>query len=245
MKSKINVSIVSYLNSYPFLYGIKKFQKLLNINISEDIPSLCAEKLINNEVDLGLVPVFTLKSLQYSEIISDYCIGSEGTVKTVVLFSRVPLDEIKTIYLDKDSRTSVNLVKILAREFWKISPQWEDWNKKNNVSLPESVVMIGDKTFDKYVIYPYAYDLSLEWQKYTDLPFVFACWVANKPLSDIFKREFNNALAYGIANKNESIDGHELVISKEEALNYLLENISYELNDQKRKALKLYLDFLK
>ena len=115
------------------------------------------------------------------EIISDYCIGAVGKVKTVVLFSQVPLNQITKIYLDTHSRTSVNLVKVLAREYWKINPEWEQWDETQTNSLPVSAVMIGDKTFAMVQQYRYTYDLAEEWQDFTNLPFVFACWVANKP----------------------------------------------------------------
>jgi len=119
----IKVSCVRYLNSQPFIYGLKNNPVINEIDLSLDIPSVCAEKLLNGNVDIGLVPIAVIPELKESHIISDYCIGADGKVETVLLLSDVPLEKIETVLLDYQSRTSVLLVKMLAGKFWKISPQ--------------------------------------------------------------------------------------------------------------------------
>ena len=91
---KIKVSAVSYLNTLPFIYGINNSEVVNDIKLSLDIPSDCGMKLLSGEVDLGLVPVAILPQLKEYHIISDYCIGAEGKVDSVALYSDVPLDEI-------------------------------------------------------------------------------------------------------------------------------------------------------
>ncbi len=121
---KIKISSVSYINSLPFIYGIEN-SIFLNGNhiLYKDSPANCADKLISNTIDLGLIPVAEILKIKNPQIISDYCIGAVGKVRTVLLLSQVPLSEINTILLDYESRTSVNLVKVLAEEFWKIKPK--------------------------------------------------------------------------------------------------------------------------
>ncbi len=239
--SKIRISAVSYLNSLPFVYGLNHSALKNECEISLDIPSVCAEKLINGNVDIGLIPVAAISQVSNAHIISDYCIGANGKVKTVCLFSEVPLQEIKTVLLDYQSRTSVMLAKILAKEFWKINPEFVNAEAgfEKNIKGTTAGVVIGDRAFS--LTTSYTYDLSEEWKKITNLPFVFACWVANKNLSVEFISEFNQALKTGLDNIDQTLEEFPpSVISKAEAKKYLTENISYDFDSEKKKAMELF-----
>jgi chorismate dehydratase len=115
----VKISAVSYLNTLPFLYGIKNHPGLKNFIFEQDIPSMCAKKLITNKVDIALIPVAAIPQVKTPYFISNYCLGAVNKVRTVLLLSEVPLHEIKTVLLDYQSRTSVNLVKVLAKKHWK------------------------------------------------------------------------------------------------------------------------------
>src|SRR6185436_13549106 len=143
----IKISCVRYLNSQPFVYGLKNNSIINDIELSLDTPSDCAEKLLNGTVDIGLIPVAVIPALKESHIISDYCIGADGKVETVLLLSDVPLNEIKNVLLDYQSRTSVLLVRILADKFWKISPQWIDGENdfEKRISGTTAGLVIGDR----------------------------------------------------------------------------------------------------
>jgi chorismate dehydratase len=147
---RIKVSAVSYINTLPFLYGINNSEIKDQLDLSLDIPSDCAKKLLSGEVDIGLVPVAILPQLKEYHIISDYCIGAVGDVDSVALYSDVPLDEIESVYLDYQSRSSVNLVKVLAKEYWHISPTWNDTTDgyENKIEGNIAGVIIGDRTFN-------------------------------------------------------------------------------------------------
>ena len=244
----ITISAISYLNTIPFLYGLQHSGILSNIDLNLDVPSACAEKLINNKIDVGIVPVAIIPFLEYHEIISDYCIGANDAVKTVLLVSNKPLHLIEKIYLDYDSRTSVQLVKVLAKNFWKIDPLWEKLNKEDVVS-PETIdtaVLIGDKTFYTADKYFYVYDLALEWKRFTNLPFVFACWIANKPLPDDFKANFNNAIKFGAENIRKAIAQYPDKVPKHvDAYDYLTNNVSFNLDEKKKEGMKLFMEYLK
>jgi chorismate dehydratase len=112
----LKISVVSYLNTIPFIYGLEQSGLAKKLDISLDIPSACADKLLTNKVDIGLVPIVVLKQIQNAYIISDFCIGADGAVDTVCLFSDVPINEIESIFLDYQSKTSVELLKILLKE---------------------------------------------------------------------------------------------------------------------------------
>jgi chorismate dehydratase len=237
---KIKVSVVSYLNSKPFVYGIERASVADDIVLSLDIPSVCAEKLASGEVDMGLVPVAAIPDLKHAFIVSDFCIGAVGPVKTVMLYSMVPLDRVKKVLLDYQSRTSVMLARILAKELWGISPVWEKAEKgfEDSVNGDTAAVVIGDRTFAMNGSFPFEYDLSEEWHKLTGLPFVFACWVANKKLPDDFLNRFNSALGHGLENIPSVLAGSDSSFDLE---GYLTRDISYNLDERKRQALDLFL----
>ncbi|HNA17947.1 MAG TPA: menaquinone biosynthesis protein, partial [Ferruginibacter sp.] len=147
MAQKIKVGAVSYLNTKPLIYGFE--QGLMNdeVELLIDYPSNIASLLQTNRIDIGLVPVAIIPTLAEHHIISDYCIGCDGEVASVCLFSEVPLAEISTILLDYQSRTSVALLEILIREHWKITPELRaaaaDYEK--NISGTTAGLVIGDR----------------------------------------------------------------------------------------------------
>jgi chorismate dehydratase len=216
-----------------------------------DIPSVCAQKLKDGTVDAGLVPVALLPQLPEYHIIADYCIGAVGNVKSVLLFSNVPLEQIETIMLDYQSRTSVTLVQVLAKEHWKISPRFEPATEgfESHIEGTTAAVVIGDRTFAMLGKYKYTYDLAGEWQKLTGLPFVFAVWASNKPVSQQFIDEFNKALAYGLEHKAEAakiaatreVQG----ITEEGILEYYQKHISYTFDTDKKVGLHKFLRYLR
>jgi chorismate dehydratase len=245
---KIKVSAVSYLNSSPFIYGINNSDIKNEIELSLDIPSVCSDKLINNKVDLGLIPVAEIESLKESYIISDYCISAKGKVNSVLLLSDLPLTEIKTILLDYQSRTSVQLVKILAAEYWNIHPEFlnafEGYEKQ--IAGTIAGLVIGDRALELKKKFKYAFDLSQTWFEMTSLPFVFACWVSNKKLPDEFIRNFNNALSFGVNHIDDFVSQtNHYQLTLEEIKKYLKENINYAFDDEKKKAMELFFNFLK
>ena len=247
MKEMINVVAVSYLNTLPFIYGILNNKDLMSqINLRLEYPSKCSDLLKSGEVDLGLIPIIELLDMPYSEIIGEYCIGAEGKVKTVMLYSNCPLNEISSIALDYQSRTSVMLVKILAKNFWKIDVEFFDADEDyiDGISNKNAGLVIGDRTFNLKDSFLYQYDLAEEWFKYTNQPFVFACWVANKPLSVEFKQQFNNALKYGVDNKSLVVD-QNTKNTNIDLYRYFSEYISWDFDSQKQAALKKFFSLCK
>lgn len=232
---KIQVSAVSYTNTKPFVYGLTHSKIISDIDLSLDIPSVCASKLINNQVDIGLVPVAALLNIPNYEIISDYCIGATGAVDSVFIFSDKPINDVTAIRLDTHSRTSNNLARVLLKNYWKLSPEIVDQDE-------DAFVLIGDRTFGKKKEYKYAYDLAEEWQNFTSLPFVFAVWAANKPISLEFTKDFNNALRYGLDNRLEVIK--DLPLNGFDLQDYLENKLDFNLDKKKRQAIDLFLNYV-
>ena len=243
---KVKISAVSYLNTKPFIYGLEHSGFVNEIELSLDMPSLCAQKLIDNTVDVGLVPVAVIPKIPGAEIISDYCIGAIGPVRTVVLVSKVPLEEVDTIILDYQSRTSVMLARVLARFFWNKEGKWlkgQPGYHTRDIKERTAGVVIGDRVFEIDGNYPYVYDLSQEWANFTGLDFVFACWTANKPLPESFKSALNNALAVGINNMPDVIREIAPQYPNYNLAEYYNRDISYPLDDSKRKGLELFWNY--
>jgi len=244
---KIKVSVVSYSNSVPFVYGLLNSDIIEQIDLSLDIPSVCADKMISGSVDIGLIPTVEILRLPHCEIISDFCIGSNDCVKTVILASDVPLNALTGVCLDYQSRTSVTLVKVLAKHFWKINPEWiptQPGFEEKAISGNTGVVIIGDRTFS--VRSAYRYDLTHEWRKFTNLPFVTANWVSNKKPDAQFIQQFNQALQFGVQNLIASAQFYKSSLTANiDLLDYLKNNISYHFDEPKKKAKDLFLTYAK
>ena len=237
--SKIKISAVSYTNTKPFIYGIEHSELLTKIDLSLDIPTDCAAKLINNQVDIGLIPVAAIPMVPNANIVADYCIGSVGAVNSVFVFSKVPFQEIRTVRLDSHSRTSNNLAKVLLKFHWKQEVTYTT----DPEAETDAMVLIGDRTFGKKADHPYAYDMGEEWMKFTGLPFVYAAWVANKTIPETFIAEFNEALAFGLSHRQELLK--ELpAIANFDLDDYLMHKLDFELTDKKREALSLFLSYI-
>ena len=244
---QLKISAVSYLNTYPFVYGLLQSGILKDFRLDLDVPSVCATKLVNGESDIALVPVGAIPDFKTYEMISGYCIGAVNKVKSVLLLSQKPLQEIREISLDNDSRTSVQLAKILARDFWKIDPVWRNVspNRFTGEREMEALVAIGDKTFSLVKKYPYIYDLAEEWIKFTSLPFVFAVWLTTRKLPESILHSLNQALEFGVLHIDETLEFfNDKLPEGENCYSYLKENISYTFDEKKREGMKLFLDLL-
>lgn len=214
------------------------------IDLTIDYPANIATKLINDEIDVGLLPVAAIPALSEHYIISDYCIACDGEVASVCLFSNVPLHEIETILLDYQSRTSVALLKILLQEHWKISPTLiaGKENYENDISGNTAGLVIGDRALAQRQKSKYIYDLGLAWKEMTGLPFVFAAWVSNRMLPAIFRSDFNSANEAGLNDLEKVI--RLAGDSSYDLHTYYSKNISYRLDNLKQEGLQLFLKYI-
>jgi len=242
----IKVGIVSYLNSRPLIYGLKLPPISKEIELVEAYPSRLADMLVNNEIDLGLIPVAAIPNLPEYQIISDYCIGAEGEVASVCLFSEVPLNKITRIYLDYQSRSSVALLKWLILEYWGIHPELieaQDENYRDEIKGTSAGLIIGDRALQQRKLSTFIYDLGAEWRFVTGLPFVFAAWVSNKKLEKEFIEKFNVANSLGLEQIDKIINQYPF--PDYDLIKYYNFHISYRLDEKKKKGLELFLSYLK
>ena len=240
MVTNASIAAVSYLNTIPFIYGIQH-EGNLRADLLLTPPAGCYENYISGKADIALMPSAMVPTLKSSNIITDYCIGSSGKVRTVMLFSNSPIGKVKRIFLDAHSRTSVQLAGYLAASYWKISPEWYDLTDYTQVAFAEATdgfLLIGDKVFDHEGIFNYAYDLSEEWAKATRLPFAFAVWVARKGTSYELIDGLQRALTYGVESIWEAVVEFGFDQKPYNAYEYLTQNIDFVFNAEKHSALQ-------
>lgn len=247
MENKVRISVVSYLNSTPFVKGLvnSPYKDLYQLSI--DIPSLCAEKLLNDEVDIGLIPVAMISSIKESYILGKYCIAANGKVASVLIISNDPIENLTSIILDNESRTSVMLAKILATKYWKIVPEWVEEKGYNLTNLPSNTgaVIIGNRALANKSGFKYCYDLADVWKTYTGLPFVFACWVANKKIDIQFEMKLNQIFEEGLLQREKLIIELKDQFPNVNIREYLFENINYDFTENAQMGMNLFLKLLK
>jgi chorismate dehydratase len=226
-------------------YGLKKPPISDMIELIEDYPSHLADMLVQDKIDVGLIPVAAIPKLSQYHIVSKYCIGTEGEVASVCLFSEVPIYEIKKVYLDYQSRSSVALLKWLMKESWDNNAELvdaKDESFRNEIKGTTAGLVIGDRALAQRKISTFIYDLGLEWRKITGLPFVFAAWVSAKKLPDEFIEVFNKANALGLEHLDEIIAANPFDIY--DLKKYYTLHINYFLDDSKRKAMQKFLELI-
>lgn len=238
----MRLTAVSYLNTKPFIYGLFRSDLAGEIDLSLDIPAVCAQKLLSGEVDVALTPVAVIPELSEAYLVSDYCIGSVGTVKTVCIYAEKPLSEIKSIYLDFHSRTSVALTRMLCEKYWKIQPEFIPATPgyEQKIGGDAAGLVIGDRTIGLEKRFPHVFDLGEAWTDWTGLPFVYAAWVSVKPLPADLLARFNAALQIGLDHLPELIKILPTMPGFD-VERYFRENISYDLDEAKWLALNRFL----
>jgi len=236
------VGAVSYLNTKPLIYGFEKGMMKEEVELVMDYPANIASMLINNEIDIGLVPVAILPVLKEYYLISDYCIACDGEVASVCLLSEVPVNEIQTVLLDYQSKTSVALLKILLKDHWKIKPKLVDAEQGYELSISGTTagLVIGDRALEQRNRSKYCYDLGQAWKELTGLPFVFAVWVSNKAIDKQFIEKFNMTNDLGITHIEEVIKLSNF-LSFDLKL-YYTKYIKYKIYNKKQNGLNEFLN---
>lgn len=240
----MKIAAVSYLNTAPFIYGIEHAAQELRAGLLLLPPSGCARAFAVEGADVALVPVGALSDMEEYDIVTDFCIGASGPVRTVVLLTDEPLDGVRRVFLDPHSRTSASLVRILCRHRWGITPEFcdlEDYSALHGVERGDAFMLIGDKVFDHENRFTHTFDLAAEWHAMTGLPFVFAVWVARQKVPPSAVESLRAALEYGVDHVGEAVEfyGHG---DKTYAYSYLTENIDYRFDEKKQQALKMFQD---
>lgn len=235
----MKVVLVNYYNTRPFLYGLREVADDCGLELIEAVPSQCAELFLNGKVDVGLVPIGSLFR-ENAYIFSDYCIGCNGAVQSVGIYSHIPLENTTAIYLDYQSRTSNKLAKILVEEYFHFDLNYMESRNgyEKHMEDNHASVIIGDRTVQADRYYKYKYDMGEYWKKLTGLPFSFACWVTQNPLDQHIREAFNKAFRIGMNKIDEIIQGEK--DAPFDLNSYYKDAIDYTFNEKKKRALELF-----
>lgn len=238
--SKIKVGAVSYLNTKPLLWGIENSPLMDEIELILDYPSNLAKSLKDGSIDMALLPVAAIPEVPGARIVGNYGIAADTEVASVGLYSQVPVEEIESVFLDYQSRTSVRLAQLLLEKWWKrpveLLPAPTDYISK--IQGSQAGVIIGDRAMEHAAEFRYAYDLAQAWIDWTGLPFVFAAWVANKDLPEEFLERFDAANAEGLMHIDEVVSQHPFPAY--DLQTYFRKNIQYKLDAEKRAGLQRF-----
>lgn len=255
----LKVGAVSFLNTKPLIYPLLKGELRTDIALSVDVPSRVATLLSEGELDVGLIPIIEYFRANPGQarycILPGISIASHGSVRSIQLFSRVPVRKIQRIALDTNSRTSIALLKILLTERYQIAPVFTPCaptvNPKtvlqNRQDPPfDAVLLIGDPALRHLGSTEYSVDLGEAWHKLTGLPFVYACWVARGEvcLGDTPKL-LRQAKTRGIAQIPEiaRIEARKLGLCETLCRDYLQHHIHYDLGESAIAGLELFYKF--
>jgi len=242
MEKKKKIVLVDYFNTEPFLAGLRT--AVDQYEIIGKIPAECTTCFNSKKADIGLVPVASFFEMELAHMITNYGIGCDGTVRTVVLFSNTHKTEIRKIYLDDHSRTSVQLCRIVAKRFWNIDVEFVRTDvSRISLGQNEAMLMIGDKVFVNEGRYDYAYDLGEEWKEETGLPFVFAIWVSHEKVSEVEEQGLNAIFEKGLQQIPKIVK--DLKKLKDMDLqSYFEKNIVYRIGEEGREAIALFKSLL-
>lgn len=207
------LGVVSFLNALP-LYATLRGRD--DIQIIEALPSRLAVGLQSGIYDAALLPVVDHLHGVGDGLLGDAIVGATGHVRSVMLFSNIELEKVKSIALDTSSHTSVALTQIIARDFYGLNPRFIHHapDLKQMLQAADAALLIGDPALiamqnsgDTRV-----YDLAGEWQKFTGLSFIFAAWAARHGLKnrDELTAILNQARDDGKANIPEIVAAQTL-----------------------------------
>lgn len=243
----LRVGAVRYLNAKPLYYGLDA--RAPGVRLEMDLPSLLADRLAAGSLDVALIP-----SVEYLRgaglgyrIIPGFAIASSGPVRSVKLYSRVPFDRINRLALDEGSRTSQALALVWLAEAHGARPTIVEplpMGVPVQESTADAVLLIGDRAMrDPDEHFHAVVDLASAWRAMTGLPFVFALWVVRDgvELGDL-PQILARCRAEGLARVDRIAEevGPGLGLDRDDCIDYLTRNISYDLGEPEVAALRLF-----
>ena len=242
----MRVSAVSYLNTWPLVWGFLHGSEQGLFDFRFDLPAQCAAALGCGDADIGLVPCAELDRLGL-DFLPDLGIACEGPVRSILLISKLPFGQIRTLSADSGSRTSVALTRILLRERYGceplVSPHAPDLAEM--MAESDAALIIGDPALriEPKELEWNALDLGAEWVAWTGLPMVFAVWAGRQAaLRPKVARAFLDSYEWGRGHTEEIVAraAVERGFAAEAARDYVTRRIVYELDDRHRAGLELF-----
>jgi chorismate dehydratase len=232
------------LNSKPLIYCLDR--NAPDLEVIEDLPSRLADQLAAGQLDVALVPSIEYFRHPGYTVVSDACIASDGAVRSVKLYGRVPPECIRTLALDEGSRTSAALAQILLKEQYGLEPRIVALPIGAAVeeSLADAAMLIGDRGMHPpQGQFEFIWDLGQQWRTWTGLPFVFAMWIA-RPGADLARLDelLTTARDDGLMRLDEVAGRYALAarLPECECLAYLRDHLEFRMGHRQRQGLELF-----
>lgn len=247
-KKPLRLGIVPYLNVMPLLEGLDK--TFPASNWVRATPRELAGLLASGEVDVATLPIFEALRAGTYQLVPKCAIASIGPVRSVALYATCPLNRIKRVLLDRSSLTSVHLARIVCKEYLGLEPEYEfssgplRANDDPFAGGHDAVAVIGDTALAWRGRFPHVLDLGSAWNQMTNLPFVYAAWVArpDAELTEEELRAFHQArregcrLSYEIARRVAGDDPAQLL----DIVEYLTRAIHYKLGHEEMRGIDAF-----
>jgi predicted solute-binding protein len=246
--TKYRIGAVGYLNTTPLVWGMLRGEQRHQVELSLSPPAICAQQVESGITQIGLVPVAEI-ARQGLEIVPGLGISCLGSVRSILLFSRVPWRQVRTLAADASSRTSVQLARVILRERFGVEPEITALppGLDNMMAHADSALIIGDPALRiQPEQTPYHWlDLGAEWLSLTQLPMVFAAWAgkARLPIAEL-SEVTRGSFEFGKARLAEIAAGEyaQRGISHELAAQYLRQHIRYEIGPRERRGLETFFE---
>lgn len=247
MAAPLRVGAVTYLNAKPLYYRLNAFAP--DVSLMMDYPSVLADRLAAGDLDVALIPsVEYLRGVERGyEIVPGFAIAARGPVRSVKLFSRVPLGRIRRLALDEGSRTSQALTRVWLELKHGVRPTVLEplpMGVSALESTADAALVIGDRAM-KVPHGPFleVVDLAEAWNALTGLPFVFALWVTRADvdlgsLPEALEKSRREGLRHAADLAREN--GPRLGLDQETCYDYLTRVLSYDLGEREIAGLRLF-----
>jgi chorismate dehydratase len=251
--NSLRISIVQYLNTAPLVRGFTHGPLRGKYQLSFTVPSQCAEALRSDDVDIAIIPAIELQRIDNLVVLPNLSIASKKSVRSLLLVSKKPIQEARRIALDRSSRSTQALVRILCVKHWHITPEFFEAAPVLTAMLQQAdaAVLIGDPALrlsleSTPIQTPlFFYDVVEKWRRLTSLPAVLAVWAARpNVVTPEVVRDFQDSLAFGMQHIDaiSAEASRELHLPADQLARYLSENIDYTLDDENFRGLQRYYD---
>lgn len=241
------VAASSYLNTAPLIWSFARGPRRAEVELLTDTaPARCADMLARGQVEAALVPVIEYQRLPEAAVVPGVCVGAREEVHSVVLVTRGPrLEDVRSVALSTESRTSAALAEVIFREYFGRAPRLEPLAPDLGEMLRahDAALVIGDPamTFSREGLR--VYDMAALWRECTGLGFVFAMWMAHESAAARLRGvDFAAARDEGLARVGEIAAEYERELGRPRAelVRYLTRNICFELDAAMGAGLELF-----
>jgi chorismate dehydratase len=246
----MRISAISYLNTAPLIWDFEHGLSDPSFEISYTIPSRCALDLQNGKADIGIIPSAAYASIPNLSILPGVAIASKQAVRSILLVSRRPIADIRTVALDSSSLTSAALTRVLFDKYWGGAREFSSQPPNLNAMLADcdAALLIGDPALKVDRSQYYTWDLADEWVRFTRKPFVFAFWAvrdeaaksSSLDLASIFQQSRDRGLEPNNLRQITKAWAERLGLHEEDLETYLTSNIFYYLDESCVDGLRLF-----